>query len=295
MDTPTLEPTDIFYGTTQEKTEPDAESTTDEVITETEDETPAEVDAEESEVVEGNEDESSDEDQELLYIDLDGEEVSLDQVKEWKSHGLMQADYTRKTQELADQRTAFEADRVELATQTESIASLAAELQAVIGSEDEVNLDELRDVESDKYDPDEYIRLSEQKAKREKLLSKAKESLTTTKPTSDADIAAEQQQLIKNNPTWVDADGKATDVYKSDMAALDTYLGNNGWTAEEFATVYQSKHIDALLKAARYDALQGKKAAITKKVKKAPIVKKGNSKAKALDKPGKSATDLFYN
>lgn len=293
MDNSVMKPTDIFYP--KETAEPDATSTTDEVITETEEVTPAEVEAEESKGEEATDNQGNDEQEESFYVEIDGEETSFEQIKEWKSGFMMQSDYTRGKQEVAKQRKELETSASELATQTESIASLAAELQAVIGSEDEVNLDELRDVESDKYDPDEYIKLSERKAKREKLLSKAKESLTTTKPTSNADIAAEQQQLIKNNPTWVDADGKATDVYKSDMAALDTYLGNNGWTAEEFSTVYQSKHIEALLKAAKYDALQTKKSAITKKVKKAPIVKKGNSKAKAPDKPGKSATDLFYN
>lgn len=37
------------------------------------------------------------------YI-IDGEEVSIDQIKEWKNAGLRQSDYTRKTQELASER-----------------------------------------------------------------------------------------------------------------------------------------------------------------------------------------------
>jgi hypothetical protein len=202
----------------------------------------------------------------------------------------MQADYTRKTQELSERRTALEADVAELANQSESLKTLAAELEAVIGSEDEVDMNELREI-----DPDEYIKLTERNAKRKELLSKAKESFNATKPTSDADVAVEREQLIKNNPQWVDKAGKATDAYKSDMAALDTYLGNNGWTAEEFSTVYQSKHVEALIKAAKFDELQGKKKAIAKKVRKAPVVKKGKSTAKAPDKPGKSATDIFYS
>ena len=287
-----MKPTDIFYP--KETTEPDATSTTEEVITETEEVTPAEVKAEESTGEEATDNQGNDEQEESFYVEIDGEETSFEQIKEWKSGSMMQADYTRGKQEIAKQRKDLETSASELATQTESVASLTAELQALIGSEDEVNLDELRDVESDKYDPDEYIRLSEKKAKREKLLSKAKESLTATNPTSNADIAAEQQQLIENNPGWVDKDGKATKLYKSEMAALDIYLGNNGWTPEEFSTVYQSKHIEALLKAAKYDALQGKKAAITKKITKAPIIKKGKSAAKAPDNPNESIVDIFY-
>lgn len=37
------------------------------------------------------------------YIELDGEEVPLAQIREWKSGGMLQADYTRKTQVLAEQ------------------------------------------------------------------------------------------------------------------------------------------------------------------------------------------------
>src|SRR5574343_315736 len=40
------------------------------------------------------------------YIELDGEEVPLSQVREWKSGGMMQADYSRKTQVLAEQSKA---------------------------------------------------------------------------------------------------------------------------------------------------------------------------------------------
>ena len=37
-------------------------------------------------------------------FEIDGEKYSLDQIKAWRARGLRQADYTRKTQELAQQR-----------------------------------------------------------------------------------------------------------------------------------------------------------------------------------------------
>lgn len=40
------------------------------------------------------------------FIELDGEEVPLSQIREWKSGGMMQADYSRKTQVLAEQSKA---------------------------------------------------------------------------------------------------------------------------------------------------------------------------------------------
>ena len=51
---------------------------------------------------ESTETEINDTETDLLYYEIDGEEVSSDQLKEWKSDGLKQADYTRKTQSLAE-------------------------------------------------------------------------------------------------------------------------------------------------------------------------------------------------
>ena len=39
--------------------------------------------------------------------EVDGEKITIDQIKEWKQNGLRQSDYTRKTQELAEQRKAL--------------------------------------------------------------------------------------------------------------------------------------------------------------------------------------------
>lgn len=39
-----------------------------------------------------------------VTYDLDGEQITAEQIKEWKAGHMLQADYTRKTQELAAQR-----------------------------------------------------------------------------------------------------------------------------------------------------------------------------------------------
>jgi len=38
------------------------------------------------------------------YVELDGEKVSIDQLKEWKQGYMRTQDYTKKTQELADEK-----------------------------------------------------------------------------------------------------------------------------------------------------------------------------------------------
>ena len=46
---------------------------------------------------------------EIPKFTIDGEEFTIDQIKEWKQNGLRQSDYTKKTQELAEQRKQLEA------------------------------------------------------------------------------------------------------------------------------------------------------------------------------------------
>lgn len=298
MDNSAMKPSEIFYGKTPEAEDSDAISTTDEVVTETEaaEVAPIEGEAEiDKPKIEGSEnaelggDENLGEQEESFYVDIDGEEISFEQINEWKSGHMMQADYTRGKQEVAEQRKALEAGQAELANKSESLKLLVAELQAEIGTKDEVNMEELRE-----YDPGEYLKQKELQDKREKLLSKAKESFNTTTQVSDADVTAERELLVKANPQWIDDKGAATDVYKADMASLDKYLGDNGWTQEEFSTVYQSKHVNALIKAAKFDALQGKQNALSKKVKEAPVIRKGKQAAKAADESVESITDIFY-
>jgi hypothetical protein len=56
---------------------------------------------------------------EVPKFTIDGEEYTVDQIKEWKQNGLRQSDYTKKTQELAEQRKALKADDSETPEHTE--------------------------------------------------------------------------------------------------------------------------------------------------------------------------------
>lgn len=58
-------------------------------------------------------------------FNIDGEEITLEQIKEWKQNGLRQSDYTKKTQELAQQRKELEALKGDLPEQEEDLTELA--------------------------------------------------------------------------------------------------------------------------------------------------------------------------
>ena len=211
---------------------------------------------------------ATDEETDLFYYDLDGEEVSSDQLKEWKANGLMQADYTRKTQELSDSRKAFEDEVNTFKDKQSKFDSHIATLEAMISEEslsDEA-LAKLRE-----YEPDEYIEYTEKMVKRKQFVDSNK----TAKQETSFDVEAERKALWDANPSWLQ-DGKQTKDFDTDMASIQSYASSNGFS--DFSK-FKANDFQMMLKASKYDALNNKNAAIEKKVRKAPVITKPRAKA----------------
>lgn len=111
--------------------------TTEEVVEEAEPSEEMEATGEDNSVVEGSEEEleveedaesSEDESFDILAatVEVDGEEIT---VKELKAANLRQRDYTRKTQELAEQRKALEAQYSEIERERAQYAQMLPALQ----------------------------------------------------------------------------------------------------------------------------------------------------------------------
>lgn len=254
-------------------------STTDEIIEEAEAE---EVAVQPEEIKEVEESEAQPEDD--FYLDLDGEEVSSSQLREWKSGNMMQSDYTRKTTEHARNVEAFEAKEQEFNTkQTQALTNF--ELLEAMVAEDELTPEQSQEMRE--YEPEAYIKHMEKQQKRKEILK--------SKPTVNApsfDPQQEQQKLVQANPHWLD-NGKPTKAYEEDSKLLNDYAANNGVTAEKFAT-YDASVIQMMLDAARFKQLNVKNAAVEKKVRKAPVTTKPRQATKASihDKIDKAKTKL---
>lgn len=240
-------------------------------------------DSEELETAEIEASEADDEAEESYFVEIDGEEIDLNDIKKWKDGHLMQSDYTRKTQELADQRKTLEAEQSELQAQSQKVSELTKQLEAALSVDDGIDWAELRE-----DDPAEYLRLKEQKDARQKLLDDAK-SLNTV------DQQKEQQKLIDNNPQWL-KDGQPTKAYQDDMKALESYYNDLGWTQDEVNQVnMSSKYAQAVIDAARYKAGLNKTDVAAKKLKKAPVVtkpKSGSAKAPETQRIEKAQSRL---
>lgn len=280
-DNPLVEPADTFYNT-PEVTEPNAPTETEEATVLAEPEVNPEIVSEESN--------ADNETKDALYVEIDGEEHNLDDVKKWRDGHLMQSDYTKKTQALAEERKTFEAerdsDRENVLKSKSEVDDMRDTLAVLVAEDDEVDWAELKE-----DDPERYIELKEKADKRKEALAKVKAERET--PADDpALIAEERGKLFAANPEWFDDDGKPTEVYSKETTLMNEYAVKAGFTADEFSQMTRAHYMTTILKAAKYDQLQEKGKKIKETREKVPVVTK--PKATKATESLKPAHEVFY-
>jgi len=232
---------------------------------------------------------ATDDEENVLYLELDDKEHSLDDVRTWRDGHMMQSDYTKKTTVLAEERTSFETERDtsrENLLKSQSEVSEMRDLLAVLVQEDE----EIDWVKLKEDEPEEYIELKEKADKRREALEKVKTEAT---PVNDpATIATESGKLFAANPKWLDEDGNRTEVFDQDSKLMSAYAARVGFVNDEFKNMVQSHHLMTILKAAKYDQLQEKGRKIKAKREKVPLITK--PKAKAAGAQPKSTGEIFF-
>lgn len=219
-------------------------------------------------------------DQEDSFIDFKGEEVSFTQIEEWKQSGLRQSDYTRKTQEVAETRKANEATKEALTAKGLILDDSIAQLTVFIDEFNQTDfggytLDELRE-----NDPGEYLKVTELQTKRKEALKSAKK-LKSDDLDADSKVktsAAINQLAVDNG--WL-KDGKETPAYAKDTAIVKSYLTGLGYTEAMMQGVLTTGQGQVFIDAAKYHAGKQSNAAITKKVRKAPVVTKPGGASKS--------------
>ena len=229
---------------------------------------------------------TNDEETDLFYYDLDGEEVSSTQLKEWKANGLMQADYTRKTQELADSRKDYETQREEFAVKESKFNDKLLTLEAML-SEDTKTADEIAEMRE--YEPEEYIKYTEKQSKLKEFVNSAK---TATQQPS-VDMAKVSADLFAAHPEWMD-NGKQSQKFIDDTNLMTKYAETRGIGQAELSS-FEAKHYEVMLDAARYKSQNSKNVAIEKKVRKAPVSTKPRAAASGIQTDLEAAQKAFKN
>jgi hypothetical protein len=249
--------------------------------------------AEESEEVENPEEdevetEEEAEEPDLVEIEVDGESFKVPEVL--KDKFMLQADYTRKTQEVAEQRKLVEQAQAQLQTQAqlqqqnlEDYAKLIATDKQLQGYQ-QVDWNALYD-----SDPAEFVRLKE--AYRE--LKDSRTEMTQTLTMKQQQQIAEQQSqlqrateegnavLTKEIPNWNPTKGKEIKEY-----AVTTLR----FKPEELNAVTDPRVVIALYKAQQFDKLKAGKSVTEKKVQNLPKVSKpGSPSNKTINKTQEEA------
>jgi len=234
---------------------------------------------EEQEEEEQEESEEEPEEEPKYSVKVAGEEKELT-LSELKSLDQQGADYTKKTQQVAEQRKALEAEAKAIDEAKYLRDAYAQRLQAM---EELLNTPEQNeDLEALKEsDPVGYaVRVAEKQQQREQLhaIQIERQRIAEQQQAEYAQqmqgyLAQQAEELAKVLPDY-------TDPIKGETlrTELRSFAKNSlGFSDDELSQVRDSRHVIALHKAMLYDKLQQSKPQVTKKLSEAPkTIKSGN-------------------
>ena len=278
--------------------------------TETEVEQQTETQQEETQEVaeqeEASQDENAIEEQttDLHQVIVNGEKIDVD-LEELKAGYQKDADYRRKTEELAIEKRELKAEEDRLnkqySTKMEDLNSLVATLNAEINND--MNSKELDALWEE--DPTEAAKVDRRIQKRKNTIQQAQQKLRDHQQAQFQEILREEQKKLHLKHPEIADPIKGTTVKSNIM----NYLSSKGFSNEDVARIYDSRYFDVIMDGMNYNKSKSvKPGLVSKKVKPSKFVKSGtkstkeelNSKSrlnqfKTLKKSGspKDATDLL--
>lgn len=212
-------------------------------------------------------------------VNVNGQEMEVDE-KELLQGYQRQADYTRKTQEVAakEREVSAKAEALEsqYGTTIETLLAVAQEALGVTGAPDISLLDS---------DPVAYMKAKEQHERFQSLISGIAQQREVEKQRADyefqqrtqAQIHEEHRALLDKLPEWRDPN-KA----KAEKAELTNYLTKNGYPPEMVNSIARAQDVVIARKAMLYDKLMASKTEVKAKLEKAPV---------KVEKPGTKASN----
>ena len=273
---------------TEEAAPTEEEESTEETQDESLEEESEEEESEEEEDSEGTE-ERAIEGEELVYaVSINGEEhqVSLDELTKGYSR---QSDYTKKTQEISEQRKSFEEVKNQYETEVGQIQaerghymqSLQSIIDGSLGKMDEfsnINWEQLR-----QDDPIEFVAKKEEfRDKQEKINALrqeqqgAQQRQALDKQRFHAEsLEREHAALIEKLPEWGKEESR-----KKITKDLRDYALSSGFEAEEISSLVDHRSILVLLKARQYDQINNADVKAKKLKNKPRVIRAGSGVSK---------------
>jgi len=251
-------------------------------------------------------DENAIEEQEtdLHQVIVNGEKIDVD-LEELKAGYQKDADYRRKTEEIAIQKRELksEEDRLknQYSTRMDDLNSLVVTLNAEINNDmNSKELDRLWD-----EDPTEAARVDRRIQKRKQTIQQAQQKLREHQESQFQEILREEQRKLHLKHPEIADPVKGSEV-KSNIV---NYLSSKGFSNEDVARIYDSRYFDVIMDGMNFQKTKSVKPnLVSKKVKPSNFVKSGVKttkedmdrksrldKLKSLKRSGspKDATDLL--
>ena len=272
----------------EEQEAPQPMETEEEVVEIDQAEEAVEEDDEELEVDEVEEleeaDDGEEETQETLYtVKVDGEdyEVSLEELQSGYSR---QQAFTKRSQELAEQRKAFEAQQSEtqqlrdasaqqLELLTQQIQQTTPQEPDWVGLAREVTAEEYNAIKA-QYDSQKAA-LAQAEQERQRI---AQEQQAEQAEAMKKHLATQRDEMMNRIPSWQD---EAT-RNEERLEVIKYAQRRIGFSEEEISNASDARAIELLYKAWKWDNLQEKKPSVKKRTRKAPkMAKAGQPKTKA--------------
>ena len=253
-----------------------------------------------------SEDENAIEEQttDLHQVIVNGEKIDVD-LDELKAGYQKDADYRRKTEEIAIEKRELksEEDRLknQYSTKMDDLNSLVVTLNAEINNDmNSKELDALWD-----EDPTEAARVDRKINKRKQSIQQAQQKLREHQESQFQEILKEEQRKLHLKHPEIADPVKGTTVKQN----IVNYLSSKGFSNEDVARIYDSRYFDVIMDAMNYTKSKSvKPGLVSKKVKPSKFVKSGVKttkedtdrksrldKLKSLKRSGnpKDATDLL--
>jgi hypothetical protein len=231
--------------------------------------------------------EESEEPKPRYKVKASGEEVEveLDELIKGYQQG---ADYTKKSQALAEQRKALEAERQHLEYVKQERQAYAQKLKALdsfLTQQDQgVNLDVLKET-----DPIGYAVAVAEQSQRDKQLAVvraeqqrlAQQQQSEQQASLQSHLRSESEKLTSLIPELATAQGDAV------RKQIRDYAKSVGWSDQELSQLYDSRAVVTLYNGMKYQQLQKSKPEVNKKLQAAPKMMRSGTSAP----PTKSSGD----
>lgn len=212
------------------------------------------------------------EDDPVVTVKIDGRDVEV-RLSELKNGYQRQADYTKKTMEVAEQRKAADAERTKAFQERQAYAANLQRMQAQL----EGTLQEQQqNIQWEKLlaeDPVEYLKQRHLAESRQAQLNQvlAEQQRVGSQMQAEAEqvrrthLQAQQQELLAKLPHWAD-ETKA----KAEKTALREYLLKEGYDSQTVDSLSNARDVLTARKAMLYDQIMGKAEVAAKKVSTLP-------------------------